>query len=64
MLEVCVCVVERKREIKKSLKIFLFLPSIAVSVTIFGELLDFGQVFKALATINLPNSPTFLGNFC
>ena len=23
-----------------------------------------GQFFKALATINLPKSPTFLGNFC
>ena len=27
-------------------------------------LLDFGQLFKAFATINLPKSPTFLGNFC
>ena len=30
-----------------------------------GDLLDFGQVSKApLATINLPKSPTFFGNFC
>ena len=34
------------------------------SVTRLGDLLDFGQPFKALATINLPKSPTFLGNFC
>ena len=30
------------------------------SVTRLGDLLDVGQVFKA---INLPKSPTFLGNF-
>ena len=34
------------------------------SVTRLGDLFDFGQVFKALATINFPKSPTFLGNFC
>ena len=34
------------------------------SVTRLGNLLDFGQVLKPLATINLPKSPTFLGNFC
>ena len=28
-----------------------------------GDLLDFGQLFKPLATINLPKSLTFLGNF-
>ena len=28
-----------------------------------GDLLDFGQFLKTLATINLPKSPTFLGNF-
>ena len=33
-------------------------------VTRLGDLLDFGQFFKALATINLPKSPTFLGNAC
>ena len=27
------------------------------------NLLDFGQVFKDLAMINLPNPHTFLGNF-
>ena len=31
-------------------------------VTRLGNLLDFGQLFKA--TINLFKSPTFLGNFC
>ena len=35
-----------------------------LSVTRLGDLLDFGQGFKALAKFNLPKSPTFLGNFC
>ena len=34
------------------------------SVTRLGDLLDFGQVLKPLAAINLLKSPTFLGNFC
>ena len=34
------------------------------SVTRLGKLLDFGQLLITLATINLPKSPTFLGNFC
>ena len=34
------------------------------SVTRFGDFLHFGNFLKALATINLPKSPTFLGNFC
>ena len=34
------------------------------NVTRLGDLLDFGQFLKPLATINLPKSPTFLGNFC
>ena len=34
------------------------------SVTRLGNLLDFGHLFKAFATINLPKSSTFLGNFC
>ena len=29
------------------------------SVTILGDLLDFGQLFKAFGNINLPKSPTF-----
>ena len=33
------------------------------SVTRLGNLLDFGQLLKPLVTINLPKSPTFLGNF-
>ena len=33
-------------------------------MTRFGDLLDFGQLLKPLATINLPKSPTVLGNFC
>ena len=36
----------------------------ATSVTRSGDLLDFGQLLKPLATINLPKSPTFFGNFC
>ena len=35
----------------------------ASSVTRLGNLMDFGQFLKPLATINLPKSPTFLGNF-
>ena len=35
-----------------------------ISVTRFGDFLDFGQLLKPLATINLPKSPTVLGNFC
>ena len=34
------------------------------SVTTLGNFLDFGQLLKPLATIKLPESPTFLGNFC
>ena len=36
------------------------------SVTRLGDLLDFGQVFKAFGNHLgiLPKSPTFLGNFC
>ena len=33
------------------------------SVNRLGDLLDFGQVFKALGN-NLPESLTLLGNFC
>ena len=39
----------------------LLLPT---SVTRLGNLMDFGQLFKAFGKINLPKSPTFLGNFC
>ena len=34
------------------------------SVTRLGNFLDFGQLSNYLATINLPKSPTFFGNFC
>ena len=34
------------------------------SVTRLGDLLDFWQLLKPLATINLPKYLTFLGNFC
>ena len=33
-------------------------------MTRLGNLLKFGQLLKPLTTINLPKSPTFLGNFC
>ena len=35
--------------------------SVPINVTRSGDLLDFGQLFKA--TIDLPKSPTFLGKF-
>ena len=34
------------------------------SVTRFGNLLYFGQLFKAFGNIILSKSPTFLGKFC
>ena len=34
------------------------------SMTRLGDLLDFGQLFKSLAIINLPKSSTLLRNFC
>ena len=34
------------------------------SVTRLGDLLNFGQVLKPFATMNLPKSPPLLGNFC
>ena len=33
-------------------------------MTRLGDLLYFGQLFKAFGEINLAKSPTFLGNFC
>ena len=33
------------------------------SVTRVGDFLHFGQLLKVFATMNLPKSPTFLGNF-
>ena len=41
-----------------------FASGLPTSVTRLGDLLEFGQLFKTLTTINLPKSPTFLGNFC
>ena len=35
--------------------------NITLSVTRLGDLLHFGQLFKPMATIILPKSPTFLG---
>ena len=37
---------------------------LASSVTRLGDFLHFGQLLKPLATISLPKSLTFLGNFC
>ena len=42
----------------------LYSKSMITSVTRFGNLLDFGQVLKPLAVINVPEFPTFFGNFC
>ena len=33
-------------------------------MTRLGDLLDLGQLFKPGATMSLPKSLTFLGNFC
>ena len=38
--------------------------SVMISVTRLGNLLDLGNFLKPLATIILPESPTFLGNYC
>ena len=40
------------------------LDVIRVSVTRLGDFWTFGIFLKPLATITLPKSPTFLGNFC
>ena len=42
---------------------FWHLP-LPCSVTRLGDFVDFGQILKPVATISLPNSTTFLGNFC
>ena len=36
---------------------------VLISVTRFGDLLDFGHLFMPLAAINLPQPHPFLGNF-
>ena len=36
----------------------------STSVTRSGDFLTLGNFLKSLATINLPKSSTFLGNFC
>ena len=38
--------------------------SLITNVTRISNILDFGQLFKPLAAINLPKSSTFVGNFC
>ena len=43
---------------------YLHFQKVTINVTRLGNLLHFGQLFKALGTIILPKSPTFLGNFC
>ena len=57
-----------ERIIANSMILFLYTKlgrfDATYSVTRLGDLLDFEQLFKALATINLPKSPIFLGNFC
>ena len=39
-------------------------PELISSVTRSGDFLTLGNFLKPLAAINLPKSPTFLGNFC
>ena len=39
------------------------MTAVIIIVTRLGELLDFGQLFKAFGNNNLPKSFTFLGNF-
>ena len=41
-----------------------YIFKLTISVTRLGDLLDFGHFLKPLATIILPKSPTFVGNFC
>ena len=48
----------------KSCKNIQSVELLGTSVTRMGNLLDFGQLFKPLATIYWPKSPTFLGNSC
>ena len=38
--------------------------TVTTNVTRLGDFLHFGQLFQALATINLSKFLTFLGNFC
>ena len=46
------------------MRVFTLSFTVAASVTRLGDFLHFGQLLTPLATINLPKSPTFLGNFC
>ena len=43
---------------------FELMRLVATSATRLGDFLHVGLLLKPLATINLPRSPTFLGNFC
>ena len=64
----CCCCVENAKnhprgiqnEAKGNKKASTFITS----VTRFGDLSDLRQLFNPLAAINLPKSPTFLGNLC
>ena len=60
-LKYCVRIIIRKTFIR--FKSVLLNVNFAISVTRLGDLLDFGNFLKPLAAINLPKSPTFLGNF-
>ena len=52
------------RKLYLLLTAFFFRLTNAASVTRFGILLYFVQLFKPFATINLPKSSTVLGNSC
>ena len=73
VIKLCLCIVFAKKpqcpifsgwkeHCMRRYNIYLF--STQNSVTRLGDLLDFGQLFKPLATITLPKSSTFLSNFC
>ena len=68
MLQICLCpeivsCISAERW-KISLSMLLQSTLVTISVTRMGNLLDYGQLFKPLATIYWPKSPTFLGNSC
>ena len=41
-----------------------FDSSVEISVARLGDLLDYGQLFKAFGSYHWPKSSTFLGIFC
>ena len=60
----CRVVVKRKNILFFLYSNFILRFVLMTSVTRLGDLLKFGNFLKTLASINLPKSSTFLGNFC